>query len=64
MVVEVAHPKAGKVKLLGVPYKFSETPASVRTAPPLLGQHTEEVLSSMLGMTAGEIADLHGAGVV
>jgi len=64
MVVEVEHPKAGKVKLLGVPYKFSETPAEVRTAPPLLGQHTEQVLASMLGMTTREIADLHGAGVV
>jgi hypothetical protein len=30
----------------------------------LLGQHTEEVLTSMLGMTAGEVADLHGAGIV
>jgi len=64
MVVEVEHPTAGKVKLLGVPYKFSETPASVRTAPPLLGQHTEEVLSSMLGMNAEEIASLQAAGVV
>jgi len=64
MVVEVAHPRAGKVKLLGVPYKFSETPASVRTAPPLLGQHTEEVLATLLGMTAAEIASLQAAGVV
>ncbi len=61
---EVAPPKAGKVKLLGVPYKFSQTPASVRAAPPLLGQHTEEVLATLLGMTATEIASLQAAGVV
>jgi formyl-CoA transferase len=64
MVVEVPHPTAGTVKLLGVPYKFSDTPASVRFAPPLLGQHTQEVLSSMLGMNAGEIVALQAAGVV
>ena len=64
MVVEVIHPKAGKIKLVGVPYKFSDTPARVRFAPPLLGEHTKEVLSSMLGMNAGEIAALQAAGVV
>jgi crotonobetainyl-CoA:carnitine CoA-transferase CaiB-like acyl-CoA transferase len=64
MVVEVTHPKAGKIKLVGVPYKFSDTPARVRFAPPLLGEHTKEVLSSMLGMNAGEIAALQAAGVV
>jgi len=64
MVVEMDHPKAGKVKLLGIPYKFSETPASVRFNPPLLGQHTQEVLSLMLGMSAGEINALHAAGVI
>jgi formyl-CoA transferase len=64
MVVEVEHPTAGKVKLLGVPYKFSETPAEVRTAPPLLGQHTEEVLATLLGMNAEEIASLQAAGIV
>ncbi|MEP7198291.1 MAG: CoA transferase, partial [Chloroflexota bacterium] len=41
MVVAVEHPTAGALKLLGVPYKFSETPAAVKTAPPTLGQHTD-----------------------
>ena len=40
MVVEVEHPTAGTLKVLGVPYKFSRTPATVKSAPPLLGQHT------------------------
>jgi formyl-CoA transferase len=64
MVVEAAHPKAGKVRLLGVPYKFSETPAEVRAAPPLLGQHTETVLNSLLGMNVEEIASLQASGVI
>jgi len=64
MVVEVEHPTAGTIKLLGVPYKFSDTPASVRTAPPLLGQHTEEVLTSMLGLEPEEIASLKAEGAL
>jgi crotonobetainyl-CoA:carnitine CoA-transferase CaiB-like acyl-CoA transferase len=64
MVVEVPHPTAGTVKLLGVPYKFSDTPASVRFAPPLLGQHNEEVLAGMLGLNPEEIASLQAAGII
>jgi len=52
------------IKLLGVPYKLSDTPASVRSAPPLLGQHTEEVLTSMLGMKPEEIASLKAEGAL
>lgn len=44
MIAEVAHPVAGAVKTLGHPVKFSETPASIRCAAPLLGQHSREVL--------------------
>ena len=55
MLVEVDHPTAGTVKLAGIPVKFSATPASVRLPPPLLGQHSEEVLSSWLGMSIEEI---------
>jgi crotonobetainyl-CoA:carnitine CoA-transferase CaiB-like acyl-CoA transferase len=58
MLVEVEHPTAGSVRMAGIPVKFSATPASVRLAPPLLGQHTNEVLSSWLDMTEKEIADL------
>jgi formyl-CoA transferase len=64
MVVEIPHPTAGTVKLLGVPYKLSETPASVRFAPPLLGQHTQEILSGMLGYSETEIASLQAEGVI
>ena len=58
MLVEIEHPKAGTVRMAGIPVKFSATPASVRLPPPLLGQHTEEVLSSWLGMNERAIDDL------
>ena len=43
MVVEVEHPKAGKMKTLGAPVKFNGTPGGVKLAAPLLGQHSNEV---------------------
>jgi crotonobetainyl-CoA:carnitine CoA-transferase CaiB-like acyl-CoA transferase len=58
MLVTVDHPTAGTVPMAGIPVKFSATPASVRLPPPLLGQHTEEVLASWLGMGDKEIAEL------
>ena len=51
MLVEVEHPTAGKVPMAGIPVKFSVTPASVRLPPPLLGEHTGEVLKTWLGMS-------------
>lgn len=62
MVVELDTP-AGPLKFLGVPYKLDETPASVRTPPPLHGQHTEEVLSEA-GFSAAEIAELRSAAAI
>lgn len=58
MLVEIEHPTAGKVPMAGIPVKFSVTPASVRLPPPLLGQHTDEVLKTWLGMTDEAIEDL------
>lgn len=63
MVAEVDHPVAGPLKVLGSPVKLSESPASVRDAPPTLGQHTDEVLAT-LGLSAGDIAALREDGVV
>lgn len=64
MVTEVAHPTAGAVRLVGNPVKLSETPARVELAPPLLGQHTAEVLRVMLDMTDEAVADLAARGVI
>jgi crotonobetainyl-CoA:carnitine CoA-transferase CaiB-like acyl-CoA transferase len=64
MIVEQEHPVAGKVKMVGVPIRLSESPGSVRDPAPLLGQHTDEVLRDELGMSADEIATLRRAGVI
>ena len=64
MVETVEHPTAGPVRLLGVPFTLSGTPASVRRPPPTLGQHTDEILREELGMTAERITELHARGVV
>lgn len=58
MLLEVDHPTAGKVRMAGIPVKFSETPGSVRRPPPLLGEHNEAVLKDWLGMSAAKIDEL------
>ncbi len=55
MVVEMPHPKAGSVRLIGSPMKFSGTPVEYRMPPPLLGEHTEKVLRDVLGMSEEEV---------
>lgn len=47
MITEIDHPTAGRIKLVNTPIKFSESLPSIRTPPPLLGQHTEEVMLSL-----------------
>ena len=63
MMVEMDHPTAGRVKNIGVAVKLSDTPGSVRSPSPLLGQHTDEALSEM-GCSDEEIARLREAGVI
>lgn len=63
LVVEVEHPTLGTLKQPGFPIKFSGTPGSVRTAPPLLGQHTADVLQR-LGYTPAEIDRMRQAGAI
>ena len=62
-VVDIEHPVLGALRQVGIPLRFSETPGSIRTAPPLLGEHTDEVLTEM-GYAAAEIAALRDGGVV
>lgn len=64
MIVEVHHAKAGDFRLVNTPIRLSRTPCNVRRACPDLGEHTEEVLVTLLAMSAQEVDRLRKAGVV
>jgi formyl-CoA transferase len=63
MFVTVDHPDWGEITIPGSPIRLSRSPVEVKAAP-LLGQHTTEVLTGLLGMTDSQVADLKGDGVV
>ena len=60
-LVEMDHPSVGRTKVVGVPARLSATPGAVRMPSPRLGEHTEEVMKSLLGLGASEIAALRSA---
>ncbi len=62
--IEMPHPLAGTMPGVASPMRFSETPVTYDVPPPLLGQHTDEVLSGVLGMSAAAIARLRKDGIV
>ncbi len=64
LAFKLPHPSAGSVKLVRSPMRMSATPVVTDLAPPLLGQHTVEVLRDVLGKSAKDIADLHAHGVL
>jgi formyl-CoA transferase len=64
MVVEAPHPTAGKVKLVRNPMRLSASPAESNMAPPLLGQHTDQVLREVLGRSDSDIATLRSKGIL
>ncbi|HEY6959722.1 MAG TPA: CoA transferase [Candidatus Limnocylindria bacterium] len=63
LIAEVDHPTAGRVRAPGIPVRMDGTPPSVRLHPPLLGEHTDDVLAE-LGYTADEISALRADGAV
>jgi crotonobetainyl-CoA:carnitine CoA-transferase CaiB-like acyl-CoA transferase len=64
MIEAVEHAVAGTIRVLGVPVKLSDTPGTVRTAPPALGQHTDRILRDDLGLSPDAIAELRDAGAI
>lgn len=65
MEVEMNHPQsAAPVKLVGSPFHLSDTPVSYRLPPPTIGQHTDDVLKSLLGLTEGQLADLKAGKII
>jgi crotonobetainyl-CoA:carnitine CoA-transferase CaiB-like acyl-CoA transferase len=64
MVLEMAHSSGQAVKVIANPVKLSETPADYRIAPPLLGEHTDAILSARLGLSAAALAALREKGVI
>jgi formyl-CoA transferase len=64
MVAEVPHPTAGSVKLVASPMKLSDTPCGIRRHPPLLGEHTAEILAQELGYTVDAIGRLREKGAI
>ena len=63
-IVETDHPVFGKIKMQGAFPRMSETPGKVRWPGPTLGQHTDEVLTGLAGLTAGRVAELRAKGIV
>ena len=64
MIARVEHATIGQLQALGVPVKLSDTPGSVRTPPPTLGQHTDSVLERDLGLSGDAIAALRRQQVI
>ena len=64
-IVEVEHPELGRTfRYPGAPYVFNGSPWSVRRRPPLVGEHTGEILRDALGLDAGEVAALAAEGII
>ncbi len=64
MIVDLPHPAASTVTVMGVPIKLHATPDGAATAPPTLGQHTTQILTRLLRLKRSDIARLRKAGIV
>jgi succinate--hydroxymethylglutarate CoA-transferase len=64
MLEEIEHPTIGPLKLAGIPVKFSDTQPSIRSPPPILNQHTREVLMNELGYSDSQIQHLVQIGAI
>jgi len=64
LTVSLHHAAVGPMQLVASPLRLSRTPPEYRSAPPLLGEHNEQVLTGMLGLSAGDVESLRKAGIV
>jgi crotonobetainyl-CoA:carnitine CoA-transferase CaiB-like acyl-CoA transferase len=64
VVIELPHSSGTTVKVIANPVRLSETPANYRMASPMLGEHTDEVLQGLLGMSGEDMAELRAKGIV
>ena len=64
MLAKIQHPKAGMISQVGIPMRFSRTALDIKSPPPFLGEHTDEILHTLLGYDAHRISELHAKGVV
>ena len=64
LAMQLPHVLAGLVPQVASPIRLSETPVEYRNAPPLLGEHTEQVLEQVLGLKSGAVEALRRSGVV
>jgi crotonobetainyl-CoA:carnitine CoA-transferase CaiB-like acyl-CoA transferase len=64
MIAEVPHATIGTLRVAGIPIKYSATPGAIRRAPPLLGEHTEELLAEVLDYSPEQIEALRRQGAL
>ncbi len=64
MLVEMPHPTIGALPLVGSPLKMGSTPVSYRLPPPLMGEHTKEILQEVLGFSAEKVTSLTESGCI
>lgn len=64
MVQEVEHPDCGPIKLVNTPLKYSAATPGIRTPPPLLGQHTDEIVKEFCGLAKDDVARLKEEGAL
>ncbi|KQX42523.1 hypothetical protein ASD04_00700 [Devosia sp. Root436] len=64
MVRRMMHPAVGELTQFGIPFRFSRTPGDLVLPPPMLGEHTEEVLGGILGRSSEQVAALRAAGAI
>ena len=64
MVVKLPHPKAGSITVMGVPVRLHETPGAATAPPPLLGEHTEEILTRLLRIPKAKVDAFRASGVI